>query len=100
MTRHKLIKAIQVHGLTPVIHKRAYPILIAMIVTMAMWIITLMMMLMTMTMRIIALVMMMFVMMMVFRPPVSGRLMLVLMLVLVVVLVVMLMMMFIVTPFP
>ena len=65
MTRHKLIKAIQVHGLTSVIHKRTYPILIAMIVAMTMWVIALVMMLVTMTMWIITL-MVMLVMMMVF----------------------------------
>ena len=54
-----------------------------MIVAMAMRVITLMMMLMAMTMRVITL-MMVLVMMMVFRAPVSGRLMLVVMLVMMV----------------
>ena len=67
MASYKLIKAIQTHWLTPVIHKRAYPILIAMVMTMTMRVITLMMMVVTMTMWIITLMMvLMFMMMMMF----------------------------------
>ena len=89
MACHKLIKAIQVHWLTAVIHKSAYPIRIAMIMAMAMRVIALVMMFVAMAMRVIALVMM-FVVVMVFRNLVSGCLMIMMMLVL----------MSLVTPFP
>ena len=62
MACHELIKAIQAHWLTPVIHKRAYPILIAMVMTMTMRVITLMSMLMAMTMWIITLMMVLMLM--------------------------------------
>ena len=53
MTRHKLIKAINIEGTTTIVHKGGYAILIAIVVTMAMWIITFMVMIVTMAMWVI-----------------------------------------------
>ena len=62
MTRYKLIKAIEVKGPTSVIDKSRNSILIAVVMAMAVWIITLVIMVMTMAMRIITLMVMMVLM--------------------------------------
>ena len=64
MTRHKLIKTVQVHWFTTIVHKSGYPVLISMVVAMTMWVITFVMMLMATTMWVVALMMMLVIVMM------------------------------------
>ena len=53
MTRHKLIKAVEIERFAAIIDKSSYTILITVIVAMTVWIITLVIVIMTMAVRII-----------------------------------------------
>jgi hypothetical protein len=64
MTSNKLVKAVETHRLAAVVHEGGYTILIAMVVAMAMRIITFVVMVMTMAMWVVAFVVMVLIMVM------------------------------------
>jgi hypothetical protein len=64
MTSNKLVKAVETHRLAAVVHEGGYTILIAMVVAMAMRIITFVVMVMTVAMWVVAFVVMVLIMVM------------------------------------